>query len=215
MHRLFLLVLSGLGAAAVACSPGDVRREAGHRAAPRPAPVAGAATATATSPATSPAESVLVTFLEHSREGHAGSHATADSLLGCGLADATDEPTEMLADFRLLRSRADGDTIVALVDAVTVAREESDARVPDRFHATQRVAEDTVEFRLTRSATPRGWVVCDGPSYGFWGADATTTWDPPGASRRTARALADSVFQARRRARPAADSPSGPHHDYS
>ena len=196
MRRLVLSVVGVLICSAAACSPADVRREAGHRvSAPAPAPVAPA------SPL-APAESALVTFLEHSRDGHAGPRATADSLLGCAMADGMYQPIAMLADFRLLESRAAGDTVVALVDVVTVAEEDADSSAADRFRATQRVEEDTVEFRMTREATGRRrWVVCEGEQYGFWGADANTTWDPPGASRRTARALADSVYRARRPAR--------------
>lgn len=174
---------------AVACSPADVRREAGHRVA-APAPAATPAAA---------AESALVTFLEHSREGHGGVRARADSLLGCHMADSLYQPIAMLADFRLLSSRQAGDTVVSLVDVVTVAEEEGEPGAADRFRATQRVAEDTVEFRMTRApATPARWVVCEGEQYGFWGADDNTTWDPPGASRRTARALADSIYAAHR-----------------
>jgi hypothetical protein len=195
MPRLVPLVAAGLTCLS-ACSRGDVRREAGHRvstAAPAPA--------TPSSPVAA-AESALVTFLEHSRDGHAGPRATADSLLGCAMADTLYQPIAMLADFRLLSSRAAGDTVVALVDVVTVAEEDADRAAADRFRATQHVAEDTVEFRMTREPSGRRrWLVCEGEQYGFWGADANTTWDPPGASRRTARALADSVYRVRHPAR--------------
>ena len=191
MRMRLPLVLASLTCSA-ACSPADVRREAGHRVS-APAPAA----ATPASPVAA-AESALVTFLEHSRDGHAGPRATADSLLGCAMADTLYQPIAMLADFRLLSSRAAGDTVVALVDVVTVAEEDGDPAAADRFRATQRVDEDTVEFRMTReTAGRRRWLVCEGEQYGFWGADASTTWDPPGASRRTARALADSVYRVR------------------
>jgi len=185
----FLLPL--LVGALLACSPADVRREAGHRAAtPAPARVPPSPSAAA--------ESAVVTFLEHSREGHAGSRATADSLLGCAMTDGLYRPAEMLADFRLLESRVEGDTVVVLVDVVTVAAEDADPTAADHFRATQRVAEDSVELRMLRGAPADRWVVCEAPPYGLWGTDATTTWDPPGTSRRSARALADSVYRARR-----------------
>jgi hypothetical protein len=182
-----------------ACSPAVVRREAGHRAA--------APARTPPSP-TADAESAAVRFLEHSREGHSGTRATADSQLGCAMADGQYRPAEMLADFRLLGAHAEGDTVVVLVDAVTVAAEDADPSAADRFRATQRIAEDSVELRMLRGAAAGRWVVCEAPPYGLWGTDATTTWDPPGASRRSARALADSVYRARRPAAPAREKAS-------
>ena len=141
------------------------------------------------------AEATLVKFLDASREGYSSSHAVADSLRGCQMADGMYLPIEMLATFHVIDSQRLGDTLSARAEVVTVAEEDGDPHRPSLFVATQRVKYDTARYKVIPANNGR-WVLCEGPQFGSWGSDATTKWQPAGASYATARKLADSLWQA-------------------
>ena len=86
-----------------------------------------------------------------------------------------------------------GDTLLGRAIVVTVAEQRADRRNRDHYLARQRLEEDTLEWDLVRSG--ERWTVCNGVQFGFHQPEDATTWFPLGASRATARRLADSVYR--------------------
>lgn len=103
-------------------------------------------------------------------------------------------PSPLLASYAVMPSQMRGDTIVARASVTTVAEQDIDRRVQNRFTARQRVRTDVLEWDVIPSDT--GWLVCNGIRFGYRGADSLTTWSPQGADLGTARVLADSVRRA-------------------
>ena len=135
-------------------------------------------------------------FLDASREGSA-THDNLAELTVCGDESGTMYfPTTLLAGYSLLPFDTHGDTVVARASVVTVAEQDIDRR-SSRFTARQRVREDILEWDVIPAEQPGEWVVCNGLRFGYLGADSLTTWRPDGASYTTARALVDSIAQAR------------------
>jgi hypothetical protein len=102
----------------------------------------------------------------------------------------------MLAAYELLPSRARADTVIGRAVVTTVAEQDVDRRHPGYFVARVRVRADTLEWDLV-PAGDGAWVVCHGLSFGLTAPDSLTEWRPSGASRRVARALADSIAAGR------------------
>jgi hypothetical protein len=138
-------------------------------------------------------EAALAAYLEASREGSATAGAL-DTLLGCDARGAFVLPVTMLGAYRVLPAGGAGDTLLGRAVVVTVAEQRADRRDRDRYVARQRVEEDTFEWDLVRG--DGRWTVCNGVQFGFHQPDDATTWFPLGASRATARRLADSVYRA-------------------
>jgi hypothetical protein len=139
--------------------------------------------------------SALVAYLEASREGALKSATPFDSLVTCQIGDGMYQPIQLLATYHLLVTEGAGDTVSIGARVTTVAEENGSPTHPDRFVAMQRIKTETQQWRVAR--TPAGgWRVCSGPQFGTYGSDRTTTWQPAGASYKSARRLADSVYQA-------------------
>ena len=139
--------------------------------------------------------SALVAFLEASREETPKSASPVDSLVTCQMGDGMYQPIQLLATYHLLATEGAGDTVAIGGRVTTVAEEDGSPSHPNRFVAIQRIKTETQRWRIAR--TPgSGWRVCSGPQFGTYGSDRTTTWQPVGASYKSARQLADSVYQA-------------------
>lgn len=141
------------------------------------------------------AERTLRQFLSASRES-SPDRAALDTLTSCGDAGHTYFPSTVLAAFTLLPFEAHGDTVVGRAEVITVAEQDIDRRVTQRFVARERVRTDVLEWDIIPT-DHGGWVVCNGLRFGYVGADSLTTWRPDGASYITARRLADSIFSVR------------------
>ncbi len=148
------------------------------------------------------AEAVLAAYLDASRDGSPdaraapaapGAPAARDTLLGCDAHDTFVLPITLLGSYRVLPASGAGDTLLGRAVVVTVAEQRADRRNPSRFLARQRVETDTLEWDLVRREDGAGWVVCNGMQFGFHEPEEATTWFPLGASRSTARRLADSL----------------------
>jgi hypothetical protein len=138
------------------------------------------------------AERALADYLEASREGTTTAGAL-DTLLGCDAKGAFVLPIALLAAYRVLPASGAGDTLLGRAVVVTVAEQRMDRRNRDRYLARQRVEEDTLEWDLVRGEDGVGWQVCNGIQFGFHEPEEATTWFPLGASRASARRLADSI----------------------
>jgi len=164
-----------------------------ERASVAPAASAAPASAVAASAALVSAESALAAYLEASREGSPTATAL-DTLLGCDARGAFVLPVTMLGAYRVLSPPSGaGDTLLGRAIVVTVAEQRADRRNRDHYLARQRLEEDTLEWDLVRSG--ERWTVCNGVQFGFHQPEDATTWFPLGASRATARRLADSVYR--------------------
>ena len=114
------------------------------------------------------------------------------SLLGCGLAGASDLPAELLADYAVTGRVERGDTTVVRARVVTVAEQDRSRSDPSRFTASQRVRRGEWEWDVVRDADG-AWRICTGPRFGLVAPDSVTTWRPDGATSATARELAASL----------------------
>ena len=141
------------------------------------------------------AERTLRQFLSASRES-SPDRAALDTLTACGDAGNAYFPSTVLAAFTLLPFEAHGDTVVGRAEVITVAEQDIDRRVAQRFVARERVRTDVLEWDIIPT-DEGGWVVCNGLRFGYVGADSLTTWRPDGASYSTARKLADSIAAVR------------------
>ena len=139
------------------------------------------------------AQHVLHQFLQASRETTLNSTA-ADTLSACGDNGQSYFPTTVLAAYTLLPFESRGDTIVGRADVVSVAEQDIDRRMANRFIARQRVRHDVLEWDVIR-VDDTHWAVCNGLRFGYRGVDSLTTWRPDGASYATVRALADSIVK--------------------
>lgn len=179
-------LLCGLCALSViaACSPGD-HRGAGDASTP-------AAKQDGRVPE---AEQRLAAYLEVSLVSAPATHIELDTLMAC-VPENMSDPIFSLADYRVLSSRQRGDTADATAVVTTVAEETGDMKAADRRVATERVKQDTLHWTMVRDAKGR-WGACgrskEGYDFGSYGTDANTRWQPPGASRKTMLALADSI----------------------
>jgi hypothetical protein len=140
------------------------------------------------------AERALAAYLDASRDGSPTAGAL-DTLLGCGGRGAFVLPITLLGAYRVLPAAGAGDTVVGRAVVVTVAEQRADRRNRDRYLARQRVEVDTLEWDVVRGEDG-GWQVCNGIQFGFHEAGDATSWFPLGASRASARGLADSLYQA-------------------
>ncbi|MDB4906416.1 MAG: hypothetical protein JWO05_1200 [Gemmatimonadetes bacterium] len=136
----------------------------------------------------------LVAYLEDSREGAPKSTVSFDSLVTCQIGDGVYQPIDMLATYHILDQAGRGDTITVRVRITTVAEEDESPVNADRYLARQRVRTDTLRWLIARTHAGE-WRVCEGPQFGFYGTDSTTSWQPAGASHITARQLADSIYR--------------------
>jgi hypothetical protein len=135
------------------------------------------------------ASAVVDRFLRLSAAAAGTEPAAIAALLGCGLADESDLPAELLADHAITGRLARGDTTVVRARVVTVAEQDRSRTDPARFTASQRVREGEWEWDVVRGEDC-GWRVCAGPRFGLVAPDSLTTWRPDGASSATARELA-------------------------
>ena len=137
------------------------------------------------------AEHALAAYLEASREGSATAGAR-DALLGCDARDAFVLPISLLGAYRVLPASGAGDTLLGRAVVATVAEQRAERRSPGRYVARLRTQTDTVEWDVVRHADGV-WRVCNGLRFGLHEPADRTTWFPLGASRASARRLADSV----------------------
>jgi hypothetical protein len=144
----------------------------------------------------SAAQQALRAFLDASRESTPDPVAL-DTLAACGEGGQSYFPTTLLAGYTLLAFESRGDTIIGRAEVISVAEQDIDRRVPDRFVARQRIRSDVLEWDVIPDGDGR-WSVCNGLRFGYHGADSLTTWRPEGASYETARRLADSIAAVRR-----------------
>ena len=142
------------------------------------------------------ARHVLRVFLDASRES-TPDPVTLDTLGVCGDGGTSFFPSTVLAAYSLLPFESRGDTIVGRAEVVTVAEQDIDRRVANRFVARQRVRSDVLEWDVVPDADGR-WTVCNGLRFGYRGVDSLTTWRPDGATYQSARRLVDSIAAARR-----------------
>ncbi|MCC6241643.1 MAG: hypothetical protein IT353_02325 [Gemmatimonadaceae bacterium] len=141
------------------------------------------------------AERALRQFLAASRESSAD-RVALDTLTSCGDAGNAYFPSTILAAFTLLPFEAHGDTVVGRAEVITVAEQDIDRRMANRFVARERVRTDVLEWDIIPADDGR-LVVCNGLRFGYAGADSLTTWRPEGTSYTSARRLADSIFSVR------------------
>jgi len=139
------------------------------------------------------ATTALGEFLDASREGSPTRDRLARLSACPGEAGAAQGP--MLATFELLPTTSRADTIVGRAVVTTVAEQDVDRQHRGYYVARMRVRRDTLEWDVLRSESG-DWVVCNGLRFGLTAPDSLTTWRPGGASRATARALADSIATA-------------------
>jgi hypothetical protein len=137
------------------------------------------------------AERALAAYLDASRDGSPTAPAL-DTLLGCDARGAFVLPITLLGAYRVLPASGAGDTLLGRAVVVTVAEQRADRRNRDRYLGRQRLEVDTLEWDLVRGEDG-GWQVCNGIQFGFHEPEDATTWFPLGASRASARRLADSV----------------------
>jgi hypothetical protein len=139
------------------------------------------------------ATAALGDFLEASREGS----PTRGSLARLTACPGGGGPAQgpMLATFELLPAASRADTVVGRAVVTTVAEQDVDRQHRGYYVVRLRVRRDTLEWDVLRSESGN-WVVCNGLRFGLTAPDSLTTWRPTGASRATARALADSVANA-------------------
>jgi len=102
----------------------------------------------------------------------------------------------MLAAYELLPPRARADTVIGRAVVTTVAEQDVDRRHPGYFVARVRVRAGTLDWDLVRSGAG-AWVVCHGLSFGMTAPESLAEWRPSGASRASARSLADSISASR------------------
>lgn len=193
-HRWHHAVTLGLTLGSIGCASEPPPRVDGDTALPS-ADVAPTA-AWADSAALTSAIATLAEFLEASREGSTTRSELA-RLVACPGSDVTSAVAgPMLAAYELLPPRARADTVIGRAVVTTVAEQDVDRRHPGYFVARVRVRADTLEWDLVPSGDG-AWVVCHGLSFGMTAPDSLTEWRPSGASRATARALADSISASR------------------
>jgi hypothetical protein len=137
------------------------------------------------------AQRVLAEYLELSREGTTGEPGERTALLGCDMSTERFLPIEMLAAYTIEHAAWRGDTVVVRASVITVAEQDADRADPARIVARQRVRRGEWEWDIVRGDD--GWLVCNGPQFGFAGGEME--WRLPGSSMTTARALADSVWR--------------------
>jgi hypothetical protein len=140
---------------------------------------------------TDAASMALATYLDGVREGGQRPEGSLDVIAGCGGDTAVYHPVEMLAAWEITGRTPRGDTTVMRARAWTVAEEDAMETTPPRYMAVQRTRESEWEWDVVHDGSR--WHICNGPRFGFVGADSVTSWRPATASRATARALADSV----------------------
>ena len=136
----------------------------------------------------------LVAFLEASREGAPASALPFDSLVTCQIGDGMYQPIQLLATYHVVPTAAIGDTVSIAARVTTVAEEDGSPTQSNRFVAIQRIKTETQQWRVARTQSGR-WRVCFGPQFGAYGSDGLTSWQPAGASYKTARRLADSIYR--------------------
>ncbi|MDF2772003.1 MAG: hypothetical protein K0S86_1497 [Geminicoccaceae bacterium] len=187
-------VTLGLTFGAVACAPEPPSWTDTTVATVEVAPVALQADSATLASATA----TLAAFLEASREG-SKTRSELTRLVACPGSDVTSAVAgPMLAAYELLSPRARADTVIGRAVVTTVAEQDVDRRHPGYFVARVRVRADTLEWDLVPSGDG-AWGVCHGLSFGMTAPDSLTEWRPSGASRATARALADSISASRAR----------------
>jgi hypothetical protein len=103
----------------------------------------------------------------------------------------------MLATWEVTGRTPRGDTTVVRARTVTVAEESVMGTTPQRYMAVARSRRGEWEWDVVREGGE--WRVCNGPRFGFVGADSLTSWRPPGSSRASIRAHAESLWAATRR----------------
>ena len=133
--------------------------------------------------------------MEASREGSGPSSVPFDSLVTCQIGDGMYQPIEVLATYEVLGVAGVGDTVEVQAHVTTVAEQDGSPTNYDGYVAVQRIKTDTRTWRVARTSNGQ-WRVCFGPQFGFYGNDRTTSWSPSGASYKTAKQLADSIFRA-------------------
>lgn len=120
------------------------------------------------------------------------------------LPDEMPDRVLWLADSRVISLAVHGDSALARAEFTTVAEQVGSTSSYHGWTATQRVRTDTGTWKLVRvrdgGTTPR-WMVCgasvEGDDFARLGREIT--WQPAGASERSAHALIDSIRSARRR----------------
>lgn len=185
-------VTLGLTFGTVACAPEPPSRVDTTVASVEVAPIALRADSATLARATA----ALAAFLEASREGSTTRSELA-RLVACPGSDVTSAVAgPMLAAYELLPPRARADTVIGRAVVTTVAEQDVDRRHPGYFVARVRVRADTLEWDLV-PAGDGAWAVCHGLSFGLTAPDSLIEWRPSGASRATARAMADSIAASR------------------
>lgn len=131
-----------------------------------------------------------------SREG-SKTRSELTRLVACPGRDVTSAVAgPMLAAYELLPPRARADTVIGRAVVTTVAEQDVDRRHPGYFVARVRVRAGTLDWDLVRSGAG-AWVVCHGLSFGMTAPESLAEWRPSGASRASARSLADSISASR------------------
>ncbi len=139
------------------------------------------------------AEQTIATYLNASLEASPNADAL-DSLTLCGDDLVVSYfPTTVLATWMIEGFEMRGDTVVVRASVTTVAEQDVNRR-GGGFVARQRIQTDALEWDVYRNDDNR-WVVCNGLSFGYKGADSLTVWRPDGASYESVKALADSFAQ--------------------
>ena len=95
------------------------------------------------------------------------------------------------------------DTVDAVVEIVSAARQEPSANGPYGSIVTQGVTRDTLRYVLVPDRRLERWVVCgeergEGFTLGSYGRADNVAFRLPGTSERTVRALIDSLQAAAR-----------------
>lgn len=185
-----IVVAATLAASACAVPEADVAADSSAVTARAPDPFI---------PGFDPADSAsiaLASWLESVREGAHARPGAPRTLAGCGDDTTVVHPVEMLAAWEITGRTPRGDTTVVRARTFTVAEENVMGTTPPRYMASLRSRANEWEWDLVRDGDR--WRVCNGPRFGFVGADSATSWRPSGASRAAARARADSLWSARR-----------------
>jgi hypothetical protein len=141
----------------------------------------------------------LIAFLEGALETNAP--LSFDRYWACEPEGQTDTYFT-LGDFEVLSLSADSDSIIlAAVRVVSVAEESGDSEVADRYRTRVRIRQDTLHYQLAQDRASGAWGVCgypqEGVSFGHYGSNGATSWDPSGFTWAKVRAVADSVRRAR------------------
>lgn len=119
-----------------------------------------------------------------------------ETVMAC-VPDGQADRNLTLATHRVLPTSLQGDTTGVAAEIVTVAEEVGDPGAVGRYVASLRTQTDTLHWRVVRREGGSEWGVCgyaiEGYSFGHYGGDSNTTWQPLDASWAQALAIADSL----------------------